>query len=137
MGGMARCAIQYLRTPEGDWKPVGVWFATPGTLMSRWLPDAGMADWARYIHSVARPVSRDGIATPEWESWIGYALDGLSNGHDMMISEVKPGLTVDESYAQYVLGMSPSAAKKASLKGIPNVTVRQVPEGAVGPAARA
>ena len=39
---MSRVAIQWKRQPDGDFKAIGVWFATPKALQSRVLPGVGI-----------------------------------------------------------------------------------------------
>ena len=131
-----RAAIQFHRNSlKDDWTRVGVWFATPGMLMSRFLPDSGMGDFVRSIHQMAhvRPYA-DGTPA-DWTDFIGYALDALSNGYDLMIGEVSPESSVDRQYGRDILGLTGKALDKVGLQGIPGVTAIDVPDE-LGPAAR-
>ena len=125
---MARAAIQWLRQSDGDWKAVGVWLGTKTTLQSRFDPAAGLQDFVQRIHEGATPPSTPGGPPGTWEDWIGRALDGLSNGHDLMVSEVDPEVTVDELYAREVLELPPAQRAGFKLAGIPNLTSLPVPD---------
>lgn len=133
---MSKAAVQYRRDQHGKWQPVGVWFATPKALQSRFVP--GYLDaWVRGIHQDAAPPMLDDERTRgTWEDWIWYALDALSNGHDLHIAEVEPELTVDETYAKYVLGLNKAQRRRYQPKTIPNVTTVPVDE-LTNPEARA
>jgi hypothetical protein len=119
---MSRAAIQWKRAADGDWDPVGVWFATSKGLQSRVLPGQGYDGFFKRIHQTARPPVLDDGTYGTWEDFIEYALDALSNGHDMMVSEVKPLLTLDQTYAHYVLGLTGKALSRWKPSTIPNVT---------------
>lgn len=119
---MSRAAIQWLRNSEGDWDPVGVWFATPKGLTSRYLPGKGMDGFFRRTHENASPPVLDDGSIGTWEDFIEYALDALSNGHDLMVSEIRPSTTLDLTYAKEVLGLKGAALKNWTPKTIPNVT---------------
>ena len=70
------------------------------------------------------------------EDWIEYALDALSNGHDLDMVEVTPELTVDLTYARDVLKLDEEARRAWKPTGIANVST--VPVGDLsGPEARA
>ena len=133
----SRAAVQFLRQPDGGWLPVGVWLGTITTLQSRFLPDAGMDDFARRIHEYARPPRLDNGTIGSFCDWIGWALDGLSNGHDLFVVGVQPEMTVDDLYAREVLKMSPTQAKRQGrLKGVPSVTTLEEMPPLEGRAAR-
>lgn len=133
---MSRVAVQLLRDENAKWKPVGVWFSTPQALQSRLLPGVGLEDFFRRVHEGAyRPTLDDGTQGT-WDDWIDYAMDALSNGHDLHIVEVDPVLTVDIAYATYVLALDEEGVKRYKPKGVPNIST--VPIGDLtGPAARA
>jgi hypothetical protein len=110
---MSRVAILWLRNADQDWDPVGVWYATKCSLQSRVLPGRDMEGFFRRIHDTARPPCLDDGETPgTWEDFIGYALDTLSNGHDLMVSEVEPEGTLDATYAKWVLGLTGDAPSR-------------------------
>jgi hypothetical protein len=110
---VTRSAIQWKRDADGDFTAVGVWYATTYCLQSRVLPGWRMENWFRNIHEMARPPCLDdGETRGSWEDFIGYALDALSNGHDLMVSEVEPEETLDRTYARWVLGLSGPALDK-------------------------
>lgn len=120
---MARVAIQWKRQNDGDWKPIGVWFGTHKALQSRVLPGQRMDAWFSTIHQLASPpLIENGTMPGTWEDFIDYALDALSNGHDLMVSEVPAELTLDRTYAKWVLGLEGSALDKYSPATIPNVS---------------
>ncbi len=120
---MSRVAIQWKRQPDGDFKAIGVWFATPKSLQSRVLPGVGMEGFFRSIHTYASPPLVNNGTTPgTWEDFIEYALDALSNGHDLHVTEVDPELTLDLTYAKYVLELEGASLKKWSPTTIPNVS---------------
>jgi hypothetical protein len=133
---MSRAAVQLQRKADGDWRPVGVWLGTRTNLQSRFLPGMGLDDFARRVHQHSRPplVAPDVRGT--WEDWIEWALEGLSNGHDLHIVGVEPELTVDELYARDVLGLPRDQWKAHVAKGIPNLSAVPVDELG-GPSARA
>lgn len=115
-------AVQ-LKREGADFTPVGVWFATPQMLQSRFLPGKNMERWARAIHESARPPLLDDEQTlGTWEDWVEYALDALSNGHDLWVIEVEPEATLDLSYARYVLELTGDALKAWKPKSVPNVS---------------
>ena len=93
-----------------------------------------LEDFVRRVHEGAyRPTLDDGT---QGEDWIEYAMDALSNGHDLHIVEVDAGLAVDLTYAEYVLALDEEGIKRYRPRGVPNVST--VPIGDLtGPAARA
>jgi hypothetical protein len=119
---MSRAAIQWLRNDEGKWDPVGIWFATPRGLTSRYLPGKGIDGLFKRVHeNIAPPALADG-RIGGWEDAIEYLLDALSNGHDLMVSEIKPSLTLDLTYAKEVLGLKGKALDNWAPSTVPNVT---------------
>lgn len=125
---MARAAIQWRRRGDGNWGAVGVWLGTRTSLMSRFLPDAQLQDFVRRNHVHARPPTGSGGVRGTWEDWIEYALDALSNGHDLMVSEVEPEPTVDRLYAREVLGLAGAALDGVRLAGPVGCSVVEVTE---------
>jgi len=107
---MSRVAIQWKRQEDGDFKAIGVWFATTKSLQSRVLPGQRMDAWFSTIHQMASPpLIENGTMPGDWTDFIEYALDALSNGHDLMVSEVEPESTLDLTYAKWVLGLEGDA----------------------------
>jgi len=121
---MSRVAIQWVRAPDGDWDPIGVWYGTKTSLQSRVLPGKGMEGFFKRIHDTASPPFLDnGETRGTWEDFVGYALDALSNGHDLMVSEVPPEPTLDQTYAKWVLGLEGDAAARWNPCTVATVTV--------------
>jgi hypothetical protein len=121
---MSRVAIQWVRNADGAWDPIGVWFGTKCSLQSRVLPGRGMEGFFKRTHDTAGPPNLDdGETRGTWEDFIGYALDALSNGHDLMVSEVPPEATVDATYARWVLGFESDVAAEWKPSTVATVTV--------------
>ena len=124
---MSRVAIQWKRQPDGDFKAIGVWFGTPKALQSRVLPGVGMENWFRTIHSMVSPLLiENGTEQGTWEDTIEYFLDALSNGHDLMVTEVKPEITLDRTYAKWVLELEGTALNRWKPTTMPTVTATPV-----------
>lgn len=107
-----------------DWRKVGVFLATPRMLLGRALP--GDADRARWFESILDGASRPDreAYSPEhgsWEDWIEVALDGFSNGHDSMMVEVEPELTVDMLYEREVLAITPTMQTRPDIRATEDV----------------
>jgi hypothetical protein len=135
---MARAAVQFLRGGDGEWRAAGVWLATRASLQSRFDPAAGLGDFVKRTHDFARPPSTEPGGPPgTWEDWVEYALDALSNGHDLAVVETEPEPTVDELYAREVLKLPRARVRGFALKGVPNVTTIELPDLAGRPARRA
>lgn len=115
---MARAAV-WLNRIGPEWRKVGVFLATPRLLTGRALP--GDADRQRWFESIL-----DGATRPDrepyrpergtWEDWIEIALDAFSNGHDSMMVEVEPELSVDMLYDREVLGIAPRLQSPENLR---------------------
>jgi hypothetical protein len=121
---MSRVAIQWKRQEDGDFKAIGVWFATKVSLQSRVLPGQRMDAWFSTIHQMASPpLIENGTVRGTWEDFIEYALDALSNGHDLMVSEVEPESTLDLTYAKWVLGLEGDALSRWKPRTIATTTV--------------
>lgn len=106
---MARALLVHERTSTGDWRPTGVFFATPKVLDERHLPGDGSRDaWFRSVKTGARQPYKDGVGISlerdTWEGWIGWANRSLGNGHDTWVTEVDPDVTLETTYSKYVLG---------------------------------
>lgn len=124
---MARAAVWLNRAGPDEWRKVGVFLATPRLLQGRALP--GDADRERWFESIL-----DGASRPDreaysprrgtWEDWIEVALDAFSNGHDSMMVEVEPELTIDMLYDREVLGATPSIETRPDVR--PTVDVPQL-----------
>jgi len=56
-------------------------------------------------------------------STIEYALDALSNGHDLMVTEVEPETTLDKTYAKWVLELDGDAISRWKPTTIATTTV--------------
>lgn len=120
---MSRVAVQWIRNAEGDWDPIGVWFGTKSSLQSRYLPGKGVDGFFSRVHeSISPPVLDDG-SRGDWTDTIPYFLDALSNGYDMMVSEVPPEATVDATYAKWVLGLNDETAARWKPRTVAAVTV--------------
>lgn len=108
---MARALVWMSRTGTGDWRPVGVFLATPRRLDARALPgDVTRTQRFQTILADAQRPQREPYnpARGTWEDWIGWALDQLSNGHTTMMVEVEPERSADALYRREVLGADPS-----------------------------
>ncbi len=124
---MSRVAIQWKRQPDGDFKAIGVWFGTKVSLQSRVLPGVGMEGFFSSIHSMASPpLINNGTEQGTWEDFIEYALDALSNGHDLMVTEVEPESTLDLTYGKWVLELEGAMLSRWKPTTMPTVTITPV-----------
>lgn len=107
---MARALLVHERTETGEWRPTGIFFATPKRLDARYLPgDGGREAYFTNILKGSRPPFKDGVGISTergtWEDWVGYAVRSLGNGHDTWVTEVEPDVTTEATYAKYVLNV--------------------------------
>lgn len=106
---MARALLVHERDETGEWVPKGVFFAVPKRLDARYLPgDAGREAYFASLLKGSRPPFLDGVGISTergtWEDWIGWANRSLGNGHDTWVTEVEPEVTMEKTYAKFVLG---------------------------------
>ena len=79
------------------------------------------------IHAqVSPPLINNGTEQGTWEDTIEYFLDALSNGHDLMVSEVPPETTLDKTYAKWVLELEGAALNRWKPTTMPTVTTMPV-----------
>jgi hypothetical protein len=135
---MAKAALQGTRDEKGEWRAVGIWFATPSSLQSRFLPGV-LEHWVARQHRDAVPPGRDDGTPGDWEDWVAAAPWDFSNGHDLMCSSIEPELTLDLTYARYVLHLGPEDMKHYHPKRV--ATTSSIPlerlKGMLGPTSRA
>lgn len=127
---MARALAWQHRQGDGSWKPVGVFLGTRHRLDGKVLPgDGDRAKWfASIIDDAQRPQLVPYAPTRgTWEDWIGWALSAHSNGHDAMMVEVEPELTVQQLYEREVLGIKPKPLSHPNLR-----PSDEVPSGLTG-----
>jgi hypothetical protein len=122
---VARAAVTFEATPNGDWKPVTVYLATPKRLQGRTLPgDPARKAWVDEILSTAKPPTLVDGSLGTLEDWIGYIVGdpkqewpgALSNGHTTWAAEVKPTTTLTALYEREVLRIEPRPVVRPDLR---------------------